>query len=412
MSGNGKNWLLIERGEWRPFVLSFLYFFFLIGSYMMLRPVRETLAVRSGDAEWLFSSVFFVMLLIVPVFGFLVARLPKRVFLPLSYLFFIANLLLFSLWLTRSPESLWAGRVFFVWLSVYNLFVVSVFWSLMVDVFNAEQGRRLFALIAAGGSAGGIIGPLLSIRLVDQVAPGGLVGIAAILLTAALYCQWRLLPAAAHGRESPRPIGGSIWGGIQALRRQPYLLGIAVVLVFLPLVQTFLYFIQLEMVGNAFDSDAERLKWFGAVDLGTQLTSFMLQLFITGRLLGWIGPARTLVLVPILTALGLATLAIAPSVVVLGIFQALRRGGEYGLMKPARELLFTPVDEEAKYKAKNFIDTAVYRGGDMGSGWLFRGLSEGLGLGLASVAALAVPVAALWAVVSFKMGRAFEKLTG
>lgn len=412
MSEARKNWLLIESPEWRPFLLSFFYFFFLIGSYMMLRPVRETLAVRSGDAEWLFSSVFVVMLLIVPVFGFLVARLPKRVFLPLSYLFFIANLLLFSLWLTRSTDSLWAGRVFFVWLSVYNLFVVSVFWSLMVDVFSAEQGKRLFALIAAGGSAGGIIGPLLSIRLVDQVAPGGLVGIAAILLTAALYCQWRLLPAATHGRATARPIGGSIWGGIQALRRERYLLGIAGVLVFLPLIQTFLYFIQLEMVGNAFDSDAERLKWFGAVDLGTQLTSFLLQLFITGRLLGWIGPARTLVLVPMLTALGLATLAVTPSVFVLGVFQALRRGGEYGLMKPARELLFTPVDEEAKYKAKNFIDTAVYRGGDMGSGWLFRGLSEGLGVALTTMAALAFPIAAIWAVVSFKMGRAFEKRTG
>lgn len=405
-------WFLVQREELGPLLLSFFYFFFLIGSYMMLRPVRETLAVRSGEAEWLFSSVFFVMLLIAPAFGFLVARLRKRVFLPLSYVVFVASLGGFCVWLTGVPDSVWAGRVFFVWLSVYNLFVVSVFWSVMVDVFSAEQGKRLFALIAAGGSAGGILGPLLSIRLVDEVGPGGLIGIAAVLLLAALVCQVALLPRI--DRDSlgeSTPIGGSIWAGAKSLLERPYLRGIAAVLVFLPLLQTMLYFIQLELVGNAFASDAARLKWFGAVDLGTQVTSWVLQLFITSRLLRAIGPAWTLLIVPLGTALGLTALAVAPGVLVLGVFQALRRGGEYGLMKPARELLFTPVDQEAKYKAKNFIDTAVYRGGDMASGWIYRGFSDVLGLGVAAVAAVSIPVAAVWAAVAFRMGQAFENRT-
>ena len=399
---------MIRRGEYAPFGLSFLYFFCLIGSYMMLRPVRETLAVRSGDAEWLFSSTFVVMLFIVPAFGWLVSRLRKRVFLPLTYLFFIANLLGFAAWLTVDPSSLWAGRVFFVWLSTYNLFVVSVFWSLMVDVFDPEQGKRLFGPIAAGGSLGGMVGPLVSILKVDAIGTGGLILVAAGLLAMTLLCQWRLLPRVERDARGRAPIGGSIWAGAQAVFRNPYLGGLAVILLFLPLLQTLLYFTQLELVGQAYGTDEARLKWFGAVDLGTQLIGLACQLVITSHLLRRAGPAWTLMIMPAITAVGFAALALAPGVLLLGVFQAVRRGGEYGLMKPARELLFTPLADEDKYKSKNFIDTAVYRGGDMSSGWAYRGLVDALGLSMVAVLALGAPLAALWAVVSFRMGRRFE----
>ncbi len=403
-----RRFLPVQPGEGRAFVFAFVYFFALIGSYMMLRPVRETLAVRGGETEYLFTAVFFVMLLLLPTFGWLVARLPKRVFLPVSYLFFIVNLVGFGVWLDRAPQDPWAGRVFFVWLSVFNLFVVSVFWSLMVDVFRPDAARRLFGPIAAGGSLGGILGPTASILAVDSFGTSGLVTGAALLLGVSLVCQLQLLRYSGETTSASRPIGGSVLAGAKAVFSSSYLAGIALVLVFLPLLNTFMYFLQQEMVADAFATDEARLKWFGAVDLATQALSLLLQFVITPVLLGRIGAAWTLLIVPVVTLVGLAVLAVTPGILVLGVLQALRRGGEYGLMKPARELLFTPVSEEAKYKAKNFIDTAVYRGGDMSSGWLYRGLSEGLGLGVAAIAATGMVAAAFWASIAHRMGRRFE----
>ncbi|MEM9301418.1 MAG: MFS transporter [Pseudomonadota bacterium] len=406
-----RRWLLLEPGEARTFVLAFGYFFALIGSYMLLRPVRETLAVRAGETEWLFSSVFVIMLLILPLFGWLVSTFPKRIFLPASYAFFILNLCAFGYWLEHDPESLWAGRVFFVWLSVYNMFVVSLFWSLMVDVFRPDAARRLFGPIAAGGSLGGLVGPLISILNVDSLGTGGLVLTAAAMLVVALCCQLLLLRSVDRDARGKAPIGGSIWAGARSLLQNRYLLGLALVLVFMPLANTMLYFIQRDMVGAAFATDAARLKWFGLVDFGTQALALILQFFVTSRLLRRIGPSWTLVIMPVLTVVGFAALAAAPGIVVLGVFQALRRGGEYGLMKPARELLYTPVSQEAKYKTKNFIDTAVYRGGDMGSGWLYRALSDGFAVGLVGIASLGALAAAVWTGVAWRAGRSFEVLT-
>lgn len=407
---NERFFWLPRSGEWRAVGLAFGYFFCLIGAYMMLRPVRETLAVRAGDTEVLFSLVFLVMLVIAPVFGWMVAHFPKRVFLPLSYVFFIANLLGFGIWLSVDPTSIFAAKAFFVWISVFNLFVVSVFWSLMIDIFKPEQGRRLFGLIAAGGSLGGITGPSAAVLLVESVGISGLILCGASLLSAALFCQWKLLPSV-KDRAAAAPMGGGILAGATALIRHDYLRGIGWVLLFLPLIQTLIYFLQLEMVGNAFESEADRVRWFGAVDTATQVIGAVLQFALTSVILKRFGAAMGLVIMPIVTVIGLLALAIAPGMAVLAVFQAVRRGGEYGLMKPARELLFTRVSEEDKYKAKNFIDTAVYRGGDVASGWIARGLLGGLGLGAPGIAAVAILPAMVWAWISHGMGRRFEQMS-
>lgn len=401
-----RGWLQVRRAERRSFALAFGYFFCLIGTLMLLRPVRETLAIRGDITEWLFTGTFVVMLALVPAFGYLVARLPRRIFLPLVYAFFVLNLLGFALWGNADPESLAIAATFFIWMSVFNLFAVSVFWSLMVDIFSAEQGKRLFPVIAAGGSLGGITGPLLSVWLVDVVDLSGLFGVAAIVLCLAMLCQRALLRG--HTLvEHARPLGGGLLAGAREVARTPYLRSIALVLVFLPFIQTFLYFAQQDLVREAFASEAARLKWFGWVDMATQIVAWVLQIFLASRLMQRLGLARSLTIMPAFTAVGLAVVALMPTPLVFGIFQALRRGGEYGLMKPAREVLFTPVSDEDKYKAKNFIDTAVYRGGDMGAGWLFRALPLH---SLPALAALCVPLAGAWAWVAWRTGRQAEEV--
>ena len=405
-----ERWPYVRRGEWPLVLVSTAYFALLIGGYMMMRPIRETLAIRSDDTQVLFLVVFCVMFVLAPLFGWLVSNVSKKVFLPVSYVFFIVNLAGFGFWLQVEPDSLWAGRCFFVWLSVFNMFVVSVFWSLMVDLFNGEQARRLFGLIAAGGSLGGVIGPLASALLVDVVGIGGLVYLACGVLMLTLVCQFFLVPRVSHraGAGGER-IGGSLWAGLTALKKNRYLAGIALLLVFLPITNTFAYFLQQELVASTFANEADRVRWFSAVDSATQIIGSLLQLGITGWILNRFGAAIALVAIPLFAVIGFAVLAIAPGVIALAVFQAIRRGGEYGLTKPARELLYTRVTEEEKYKSKNFIDTAVYRGGDSASGFAYRGLADAIGSGLSAMAAIAVIPAALWCAVSVRMGRTFER---
>ncbi len=378
----------------------------------MLRPIRETMAVASGadTVPLLFTGTLVVMLLVVPVFGWLVARFPKGLFLPLVYLFFIANLGVFYLLLSAADASVWTARAFFVWLSVFNMFVVSVFWSFMADIFTSEQARRLFGAIAAGGSAGAVLGPLTAAWLAPDLGPGNLLLVAAGWLGLALVCLLKLLRWRRGDRELPsrRVIGGSIWAGATALLRSRFLLKIAVVLALFTFLQTIVYNQQIYLVEDAY-AGRDPTAFFAVVDFGASAVSLILQFLVTPHLLRTAGAARTLVIMPVLTLVGLAVLSLYPQVLVLGAFQVLRRGGEYGLMKPARELLYTRVDEEARYKSKNFIDTAIYRGGDAASAWIYAGLAQALGLSLSLIAAVSVPVAGLWGWLALRLGADFER---
>ncbi len=325
------------------------------------------------------------------------------------YGFFILNLLLFYAAFQVEGWREGSARAFFIWASVFNLFVVSVFWSFMVNIFSSAQGKRLFGLIAAGGSAGAITGPALTALLVAPIGPTNLLLVSALLLGGAMVCirqlgRWSAEQRPAAGQGAPQALGGSVLAGLTLILRSPYLLGVALFMLLFTTLSTFLYFEQAHIVAQSFDSPAARTRFFALLDLAVNTLTVLVQVLVTSRLLGRIGVAGSLALVPLLSALGFALLALTPVLAALAAFQVLRRAGDYAVTRPARELLYTVVDREAKYKAKNALDTVVYRGGDALAGWLFAGLKS-LGLGLAAIAWIAVPIALAWAAVALWLGR-------
>ncbi|MGF1643069.1 MAG: NTP/NDP exchange transporter [Thiotrichales bacterium] len=397
-----------EPGEAAPMLWSFAYFFCLLSSYYTLRPVRDEMGIAGGvgQLQWLFTATFVVMLAAVPLFGAASARLPRRRLLPLVYVFFIVNLLVFHA-LLGWADTTWTARAFFVWTSVFNLFVVSVFWSFMADLFTDAQAKRIFAFIAAGGTLGAIVGPMVTATLATQIGTRHLLLISVVLLAGALICILRLLSLDRDTALQPRhgALGGSVWEGFRLVLGSRYLLGIGAFIWLYTTLSTFLYFEQAHIVRAAFDDPDRRTQLFAAIDLAVNTLTVMLQIAITGRLLERFGVATTLALIPGLLALGFVALAVAPVITVLFAVQVLRRAGEYAITRPSREVLFTVVERRSKYKAKNFIDTVIYRGGDAVSGWLFAGL-KAAGLGLTGIALVAAPIALLWMWLAIKLGRA------
>jgi AAA family ATP:ADP antiporter len=415
----------VEAGEVRATLLGFAWFFCLLGGYYLLRPLRDALGLAGGarELQWLFTGTFVAMLALVPLFGALVARLPPRRFVPWAYRFFTASILGFSALIGLDVQSVWVGRVFFVWISVFNLFVVSIFWSVLADRFSNAQGRRLFGFIAAGGTAGTFVGPALAATLVTALGPVALTLGAALLLELALWCFHGLhrhggAPAGSrddgHGRgdgDGARPIGGGVLAGLGLVVRSPYLLGLCGYLLLHTAASTFLYFEQGRIVADAFPDTASRTRFFALVDLGVSTLTLLLQVFVTGRLLKGLGIGAALVLLPVASALAFVAVAWSPAVLVLAAAQALRRACDYAIARPAREVLFTVVSREAKYKAKNAIETVVYRGGDAASGWISTGLGA-LGIGFAGLAAIAVPLSVAWALLSLWLAREQERRLG
>ncbi len=400
----------VRDGEVRALLWSFAYFFFLLSSYYVLRPLRDEMGIQSGveNLQWLFTGTFFVMLLAVPCFGAVVARFAKSRLVPIVYRFFIANILIFYLLLNFEVARPLVAGAFFVWVSVFNLFVVSIFWSFMADLFRNEQGRRLFGFIAAGGSAGALLGPTLTAALAEPLGPVNLLLVSAGLLELTVWCIRRLLraPGLGEGHAAPAEaaIGGGMLAGVGLVARSPYLLMVCLYIVLFTTTSTFLYFEQAHIVAQASDDSAERTRLFALIDLAVGLLTLLVQCTLTGRLMTRFGLAFALGFLPVLTLIGFAALALAPTLAVLVAFQSIRRAANFAISKPAREVLFTVVTAEEKYKSKNFIDTAVYRGGDMASGWAFHGL-RAIGLDLAAIAGITVPLAALWLGVAVFLGR-------
>ncbi|MGE5641152.1 MAG: NTP/NDP exchange transporter [Clostridia bacterium] len=401
----------VRAEEVRALLWSFAYFFCLLAGYYILRPLRDEMGVAGGVAKlhWLFTATFVVMLAAVHAFGALVARLPRRRFIPIVYHFFVANLALFWLLLTLGLERQFVARVFFVWISVFNLFAVSVFWSFMADLFTAEQGKRLFAFIAAGGSAGALAGPALTVWLAKPLGPVNLLVVAAIFLEVAVLCASRIENVSGNDRgKIQNPVGGGWLAGFRLLLSSPYLAGVALWVLLLSLAGTFLYFQQVNLVAAASDDPAVRTRIFASVDLAAGLLTLVVQLTATGRFMSRFGAGPAAALLPLVFALGFAALAAWPVLALVVAFQALQRTANFAVSNPAREVLFTVVDREEKYKAKYLIDGAVFRGGDALSGWLFN-LLRGAGLELAAISLLAVPAAAAWLVLSLLLGRAQER---
>jgi len=401
--------------ELRALLISFAYFFCLLCGYYILRPLREEMGIAGGveQLHWVFTATFLAMLAAVPLFGWVTSRFARRRFLPLVYLFFIANLLLFFAAFQFEAARLAGARVFFVWVSVFNLFVVSVFWSFMVDLYSNEQGRRLFGFIAAGGSAGAILGPTLTATLAVPLGPVNLLPVSAGFLALALVCIRALLrlPPQPHERADQRALGGGVFEGITQLLRSPYLLGVAFFVVGLTVVATFVYFEQAHIVRQTFVEPGERTRFFAGIDLAVNVIAITLQAFATGRIMRWLGLTAVLALMPLAAGAGLAVLGALPLLAVLAGFQVLRRAGDYALTRPAREVLFTVVDRSAKYKVKNVIDTLVYRGGDAIGGWVFATLMS-FELGLSALAYVGAGVALAWFALALWLGRSSERRAG
>jgi len=410
----------VRPNEVRALLWSFAYFFCLLAGYYILRPLRDEMGVAGGvrNLQWLFTATFLTMLAAVPLYGAVVARLPRRRFIPLVYHFFVANLAIFWLLLTLDVERQMVARVFFVWISVFNLFAVSVFWSFMADLYSSEQARRLFGFIAAGGSAGALAGPALTIGLAKALGPTNLLVVAALLLEGAVLCAWRLESVSpevekqsAQETKPATAIGGSPIDGILMVLRSPYLAGILLWVSLLSVAATFLYFEQASIVAAASDDPAVRTRIFAAVDLAVGVLTIAVQFFATGKLLERFGVGAALALLPFVFAAGFAALASAPLLAVVIGFQALQRTANFAISNPAREVLFTVVARDEKYKAKNVIDIVAVRGADAAGGWLFTALRS-IGLEIRSISLVAIGLATACLVLAVALGRAQARRAG
>ncbi|MGE8498867.1 MAG: NTP/NDP exchange transporter [Pseudomonas sp.] len=411
-----------ERHELNPALAGFALFFCLFSGYFMLRPIRESMGIMAGveNLQWLFTATFLVMLVAVPLFAWLSSRVPRLHFVDWVYGFFCLNLLAFAWAFLAMEDSVWLARVFYVWISVYNLFVVSVAWSLMADVFDGRQAKRLFAFIAAGASVGGLVGPALSALLVGVIGQSGLVLLASLLLGVALalkapLMRWREVggagrPGAPLSESTRKPVEGNPFSGLTRVLQSPYLLAIAGFVVLLATVTTFLYFEQARLVAEHFPDRDAQIRVFGIIDVIVQAGALLSQLFITGRIAQKLGVRMLLAIVPILVCVGFIGLALAPTFAMLAALMIVRRIGEYAFVRPGREMLFAPLDAESKYKAKGFIDTVVYRAGDAVSGWVKSGLDL-LGQGAVLVAITGAVCALVWGVLGWYLGNQADRLS-
>ena len=393
---------------------SFAYFFALLASYYVLRPLRDQMGIAGGvkNLPWLFTATFVTLLVAQPLYGELVAKLPRAQFIPAVYHFFVANLALFWLLLTLGVQTAMVARVFFIWVSVFNLFAVAVFWSFMADLFNAEQGKRLFGFIGAGGTAGALLGPIITIALSVPLGPINLLIVAIILLEAAVFCVYRLervtvtqtrTPAA-----QPQLVGGGAFAALLELIRSPYLLGVGAWVSLLSFGATIVYFEQAHIVSTTVHGAGAQTRIFASIDLAVALLTLATQIFATGRLLKRFGTGVAAGALPLVYIVGFAALSVMPSLAVVLILQVAQRWMNFAIANPARQVFFTVITREEKYKAKNLIDVVIYRGSDALYGWVFDSLQM-LGLKLGTIALCALPVTASWLVLSASLGRTQER---
>jgi len=407
--------MLVRKDEWPPLLWSLFYFFFLLCGYYLLRPVRDEMGIRAGvkTVNQLFTVVFFVMLIITPVFGYLFSRFPRRKLLPYVYLFFGSHLFVFWVLFATQHYVVQATVVFFVWVSVFNLFAVSVFWSFMADLWNTEQAKRLYGFVSAGGTAGAIAGPSLATLLVRSVGPLNLllVALACLLISVVFvfklsaWSRQQLFDEAPKTTQKPP----SIWVGIQLALSSPYLRGICGYLILFTVTSTVLYLQQVEIIRTAIQSSTERTALLARIDLSVNVLVLVLQLFVLRPLWVKLGLVAGLALAPLVGVAGFVGLAMFPKLTVLVVFLVLARASEYAIAKPSRETLFNVLSPVEKYQAKNFMDTAVCRAGDMAGSWLCRGLSA-LGFGNVAVSFLAASLCALWMGVAAYLSHSHKRL--
>jgi AAA family ATP:ADP antiporter len=396
----------VKPNEIRALWLGFVFHFLILTGYYIMRPIRDSIAAgnRLETLPWMFTATLLAMLIANALFAAIVARMSRRKFIPLAYGFFIFNLALFFVLMRTCPpaQQVWIGRALYVWVSVFNLFNTAIFWAFMTDLFTVEQGKRLYGFIAVGGSLGGVLGAYITKHYVRDIGAANLLAISAVMFVIAGLLV-RFFPRGftenrtVHKQEEP--IGGSVWSGITHIVRSPYLLGLAVSMLLYTSTSTWAYFQQSDLAREALkDSDA-RTAFLANLDMWVNSITVVIQIFLTGRLLKWFGVGFTLVAMPFVSMIGFAAMGIAPTLGLLAVFQVARRVAAYALMRPSREILFTVLRREDKYKVKSVTDTLGYRTGDQIGAWSYGGLHV-LGLELPSISFLAVPVVAGWCGLS------------
>jgi AAA family ATP:ADP antiporter len=411
----------VERREVPSVVVAFFLFFCVLGGYFAVRPVRETVGTILGRDRVanLYVATWIASLAIVPIYGAIVAKVRRSVFLPLIYGCVAVALAIVGGVLQKQPKSVAFGQFFYVFISVLSLFLVSVFWSFLVELFDSGQAKRLFPVIAAGGTAGALVGPLFTDLAARSIGNGGILFVGAALFALAVVLQailirlWKSSPepdherGEAHYQSRDRAIGGNPLAGVTLVLRSPYLLGIAAYVALLATANTFLYFEQLRLVSTTFADTQTRTSVFARIDWIVQSITILAQLFITGRIASRLGLVVLLTIIPVAIFFGFVALAIWNTFMVLAIVIVLRRSGEYAFIRPGREMLWTPMSKETKYKAKNFVDVPVYRGADAAVAQLQRAI-EGAGFGVQTAALLGALAAAIWAVNGWWLGRRYD----
>ncbi len=396
-----------------------LFYFCVLSAYYVIRPIRDAMGAESGveNLPWLFTGTLVAMALVNPPYAALVSRLPRLRFITVTYRFFQSNLLLFFVLFSTlgAAAQVWVGGVFFVWTSVFNLFVVSVFWAFIVDVFSREQGTRLFGFVAAGATIGAMTGSAITAFLVEGLGATRLLLVSVVLLEAAVLAMRRLshiapaLQTTSGAARETAPIGGGMMAGFSRAISSPYLLNVSVYMLLYSITSTVLYFQQVDIAATYFADRAARTGFFARVDLVVNTLTLVTQVFLTSRIMKALGVALTLSILPALSVIGFAWLGATPTIVAIVVMQVVRRAGNFAIARPTREVLFTVLSREDKYKAKSFIDTVVYRLGDQVGAWAYAGLLA-LGLTLSGIAFATVPVAAAWLVNAFWLGRRQERL--
>jgi AAA family ATP:ADP antiporter len=406
----------VKANEVRALWLGFIFHFLILAGYYITKPIRDSIGASNMEAlPWMFTATLVAMLAANAAFAASVARMSRRRFIPFAYGFFIVVFALFFIAMRSRPasEQVWIGRGFFVWVSVFNLFNTAVFWAFMTDLFTVEQGKRLYGFIAVGGTLGAILGAYLTKHYVREIGPANLLVIAAAMFAVAA-CLVRLFPSGFTTDDRPaakpeEPIGGSVWSGITHICRSPYLMGLAASIMLYTTTSTWAYFQQSELAGGVLKSSAARTEFFGSLEIWVNSITVLIQIFFTGRLLKWFGVAFTLVALPLVSMVGFAAMGVAASLAMLAVFQVARRAAAYALMRPSREILFTVLKREDKYKVKSVTDTLGYRTGDQLGVWSYRGL-QNLGLDLNAISWIAVPVTAVWVALSVWLARKQREL--
>ncbi|WP_291165010.1 NTP/NDP exchange transporter [Hyphomicrobium sp.] len=386
---------------------SFAMFFALLSAYYIIRPVRDEMGVSLGkdSLRELFTVVFVVMLVLVPLFGFVATRFPRRYVLPSIYSFFSANLIVFWLLLKASPDDHWVAGSFFVWASVFNLFVVSLFWSLMSELWSHEEATRLYGFISAGGTAGALAGPLLTQGLVRVVPPVDLLAVSAALLIASMLASLqlrRLRPAEA--KTASEPAGGGILDGAIKVFTTPMFARIALFIFITNIIGTFFYLEQARLVAASIDNSADRVLFFSGRDLAVSVVTFLIEVFGTARVLRRFGVTGALLALPLTGALGVLLLTFDAALWIVAAVMVAERIVSFALANPAIKVIYTLATPADKYKVQNFIDTVVFRGGDAMSGWLFSIVGGGLGFAAGATGAIAIPLVAAWLWTAERLG--------